>query len=268
MKKTIYGLFVATLLITGAVFANDYYNHSGIPATGSPGSSSQMRAEFSAIESGFSSLPNLTGNANKAVVVDGGGTSLTVTTGGLALGGNFTISGAFATTLTVTTSTNVTLPASGTLATRATAETFTNKLYEFPATQVTSLNANTLDDYEEGTWTPNVGGSATYTTQEGFYVKVGRMVMVTCNMTINAIGTGSATTISGLPFTTDAGTSTGALFWSSAAVSPVYAIARLNTSSTSVLLQGITAAGATISTLSMMGSGTNIRFSSTYMSQS
>lgn len=30
----------------------------------------------------------------------------------------------------------------------------------FPATQNASSNANTLDDYEEGTWTPTVGSSA------------------------------------------------------------------------------------------------------------
>jgi hypothetical protein len=35
----------------------------------------------------------------------------------------------------------------------------------FPAAQSASSDANTLDDYEEGTWTPNVGGTATYTLQ-------------------------------------------------------------------------------------------------------
>ena len=138
----------------------------------------------------------------------------------------------------------------------------------FPSTQVASAGANTLDDYEEGTWTPDVGGSATYTVQEGYYVKIGQLVTVTCNMTVNAIGTGSATTISGLPFTTGAGTYTGALFWSTAAVAPVYAIARANTSSNTVVLQGITAANASISNISLMGSGTNVRFSIAYRASS
>ena len=70
----------------------------------------------------------------------------------------------------------------------------------FPATQSASTNANTLDDYEEGTWTPNVGGTATYQAQTGEYIKIGRFVYATFDMIINQIGTGSTTGISGLPF--------------------------------------------------------------------
>jgi hypothetical protein len=49
----------------------------------------------------------------------------------------------------------------------------------FPATQSASTDANTLDDYEEGTYTPTVvtaTGTPSYSYQEGFYVKVGRLV--------------------------------------------------------------------------------------------
>jgi hypothetical protein len=47
----------------------------------------------------------------------------------------------------------------------------------FPATQSASSDANTLDDYEEGTFSPTISGwSGTYTTQKGFYTKVGRLV--------------------------------------------------------------------------------------------
>ena len=49
---------------------------------------------------------------------------------------------------------------------------------KFPATQVPSADANTLDDYEEGTWTPVLGGSGgtsgqTYAAQAGTYTKIG-----------------------------------------------------------------------------------------------
>lgn len=70
----------------------------------------------------------------------------------------------------------------------------------FPATQSASTDVNTLDDYEEGTWTPSIGGNATYTVQTGSYVKIGRLVYIQANLTINVIGTGSTTVISGLPF--------------------------------------------------------------------
>lgn len=54
---------------------------------------------------------------------------------------------------------------------------------QFPATQVSSADANTLDDYEEGTWTVNfldaqTGGNASATTATGYYTKVGRSISV------------------------------------------------------------------------------------------
>jgi hypothetical protein len=75
----------------------------------------------------------------------------------------------------------------------------------FPATQSASSDANTLDDYEEGTWTPSVGTFATtgttYYSQTGTYTKIGNVVHIRANLHINSIGTGSATAITGLPFT-------------------------------------------------------------------
>ena len=71
---------------------------------------------------------------------------------------------------------------------------------KFPATQNASADANTLDDYEEGTFTPSLGGTTTYTTQLGKYTKIGNVVAVSFAVTVNAIGTGSTTTMSGLPF--------------------------------------------------------------------
>jgi hypothetical protein len=63
-------------------------------------------------------------------------------------------------------------------------------------------SANLLDDYEEGTWTPTVGGTSTYTVQAGSYTKIGRMVYLNFDMRINLLGTGSSQYISpaSLPF--------------------------------------------------------------------
>jgi hypothetical protein len=72
----------------------------------------------------------------------------------------------------------------------------------FPASQSTSSDANTLDDYEEGTWSPSVGGNATYTSQVGRYTKIGNIVSVYFDITINILGTGSTANITNLPFTT------------------------------------------------------------------
>jgi hypothetical protein len=78
----------------------------------------------------------------------------------------------------------------------------------FPATQSASSDANTLDDYEEGTFTPFLGGSGgnptgvTYSNQLGKYVKIGKQVTVSgiLSFTTYTGGTGSIQ-ISGLPFT-------------------------------------------------------------------
>ena len=63
-----------------------------------------------------------------------------------------------------------------------------------------TADANALDDYEEGNWTPNVGGTATYSTRMGRYQKVGNIVHAQFEITISSIGTGNAVVLSGWPY--------------------------------------------------------------------
>jgi len=76
----------------------------------------------------------------------------------------------------------------------------------FPATQSASTNANTLDDYEEGYWTPTIQGAGgnptiTYAYQTGTYVKVGRLVYISGRLTVSTKSGGSGDfSIGGLPF--------------------------------------------------------------------
>ena len=70
-----------------------------------------------------------------------------------------------------------------------------------------NTDANTLDDYEEGTWTPVLGGSSgqsgqSYDSQVGHYRKVGNIVVASCYIILNTLGTVSGTyvSLSGLPF--------------------------------------------------------------------
>ena len=83
----------------------------------------------------------------------------------------------------------------------------------FPATQSASTNANTLDDYEEGTWTPTIRGSTvsgTYTpsTTTAYYTKVGNVVTVWCFVDMRS-GTATGGTgvllLESLPFNYKAG---------------------------------------------------------------
>ena len=66
-----------------------------------------------------------------------------------------------------------------------------------------TTTSSLLDDYEEGTFTPSVGGNATYNSQIGKYVKIGRSVTIKLEVHINVIGTGSTSTITGIPFAAD-----------------------------------------------------------------
>jgi hypothetical protein len=80
---------------------------------------------------------------------------------------------------------------------------------KFPATQVVSADVNTLDDYEEGTWTPIAAaqtGSITSYTSDGTYTKIGDLVFVRGRVLLTNVGTAGGTlNMSGLPFTTSAG---------------------------------------------------------------
>jgi hypothetical protein len=76
----------------------------------------------------------------------------------------------------------------------------------FPATQSASTNANTLDDYEEGTWTATMGTSTSGTitigtANQGFYTKVGRVVTVCGQFNVASVSSPVGEwQILGLPF--------------------------------------------------------------------
>ena len=77
----------------------------------------------------------------------------------------------------------------------------------FPATQSGSSDANTLDDYEEGTWTPAQGSGITLVgtfSSSGKYTKIGNMVflqgLVAGTTSVALANAGVIAT--GMPFTT------------------------------------------------------------------
>ena len=76
----------------------------------------------------------------------------------------------------------------------------------FPATQSASSDANTLDDYEEGTWTPTLtfGGNSTgiaYSTRVGLYTKVGNIVTIAMEIQLSNKGSSTGSIwVTGLPF--------------------------------------------------------------------
>jgi len=74
-------------------------------------------------------------------------------------------------------------------------------------TNAAGMTSETLDSYEEGTWSPGLsfgGGTTglTYTTQTGFYTKIGRLVQCGGTVIVDDVGSSTgAAKLTGLPFT-------------------------------------------------------------------
>jgi hypothetical protein len=121
----------------------------------------------------------------------------------------------------------------------------------FPATQSASTDVNTLDDYEEGTFTPSVlfGGAAVGQTGTfaGFYTKVGNQVFAT--ITIGLTAKGSSTgfiSIGGLPFTSNSNANyramSSSVTWGAFVTSYVYMLGLLTTNVSYIDMYAATAA--------------------------
>lgn len=246
----------------------------------------------SAVASTYDALLKTTDNGpvtgSLKTVTDGLGndTALQVSSAGVKSTGTFSVDGATTLTGAVTAPAGVTgpltgnvtgdlngqvgnvTPAAGAFTTLAASGLISANggQIKFPATQSASSDANTLDDYEEGTWVPSLGGTATYTTQAGTYTKIGRIVHINGRLTINSIGTGSTGVISGLPFTagSDYGVSVG-WFQSIATTGYVSVSGFVVSGTTTIHTSGLASGGDGVtSPANIFKSGTDIIFSATY----
>ena len=151
---------------------------------------------------------------------------------------------------TVVTNTNnaTTINANGNLVLNGGTATASGVGITFPATQSASSDANCLDDYEEGTWTPLVtfgGGSTglTYASRGGVYTKVGNIVKVTCYVALSNIGSSSGQAqLSGLPFTAF-GAYQSCTYWAGQTTFSGMLEAYVSPSTTGISLQQLTTGG-------------------------
>jgi hypothetical protein len=77
--------------------------------------------------------------------------------------------------------------------------------------QAAGMTSELLDDYEEGTWTPEYffdgGGTVTHGTRSGSYVKVGQFVLASATIRSTGVsGVSGNLYVSGLPFTSNSST--------------------------------------------------------------
>jgi len=136
-------------------------------------------------------------------VVIAGDTSGTITLQAPAVSGSSVL------TLPATTATLATLttPSFGTtIGVGAATASASGAGITFPATQSASSDANTLDDYEEGTWSPNQGSGITRVgtfSSSGTYTKIGNLVFIAGKISATTSISCSAGGIlsSNLPFT-------------------------------------------------------------------
>jgi len=122
----------------------------------------------------------------------------------------------------------------------------------FPATQSASTDANTLDDYEEGTWTPTQGAGLTVVgafSSSGRYTKIGRSVSISGRIAgATSIATTAGTVMMGaIPFS----------------IAELTAVGTMANGSLNVL-GGVGAFGTTAYSLTTIGATSVIDFSLTY----
>jgi hypothetical protein len=126
------------------------------------------------------------------------------------------------------------------------------------------MTSELLDWYEEGTWTPSLGGTATYTKQAGRYTRVGRLVTATGTLTVNSLGTGITSSILGLPFV--AGGISGEVYggtvsyFANVDTNVTSLFLRVNPTTSQIDIGATTAAQATVSTVNIFNNGTTLAF--------
>jgi hypothetical protein len=147
----------------------------------------------------------------------------------------------------------------------------------FPATQSASSDANTLDDYEEGSWDAafTAGTSGTITIgfggnyNKGFYTKVGRLVTVTGDFYVASVSAPvGAVRITGLPFpcTNDLRAFAGvAIYPFGLAVGAITSIVGCINGNTSSIIISKFSTGTVSDLAGDMQSGAEFRISATYM---
>lgn len=129
-----------------------------------------------------------------------------------------------------------------------------------------SPSAWTSGDVEEGAWTPNVGGNASYFIQKGKFRRDGRKVTVQFDLHINTIGTGNQSAILGLPYAVGSETGSGSVGYYVNLALNVYTLnIRAEALNANLMLSGATASASGISSsIAALGDNSRVIGTCTY----
>jgi len=221
---------IGTTLTTAADWDWDYISTTTITGTGA-----NVLGTSPTITTATLASPNITtaltltgaaGTAGQALTSGGSGVAPTWTTIAATPGGSTTQlqynnAGAFGGISGVTTD-GTRITASTTIGVGGATPSTSGSGITFPATQSASTNANTLDDYEEGTWTPidSSGSGLSFTGVSAYYTKIGNMVFATFALTFPGSSSSAINVIGGLPFTSATGEAMNAFNVSYTSYSP------------------------------------------------
>jgi hypothetical protein len=147
------------------------------------------------------------------------------------------------------------------------ANTLTGQV-QFPATQSASSDPNTLDDYEEGTFTaaatPGVSGSITLDANTCRYTKFGDVVTVTGALSVASVSSPIGNlSITGLPFTASLSSAASVMCSGLTGLTNEHTQGNVVAASTTTQIFTILN-GVTSSLADNVQAGTIIRFSATY----
>ena len=107
------------------------------------------------------------------------------------------------------------------------------------------MTSQLLNWYEEGTWTPSLGGTTTYSVLQGRFTRIGRMVFIWFDIRVTLIGTGSQSTVTGLPYSAASTGSLNIAFFTNLLTNAVYVSGLF--SGTTFILCGLPGAGPSMS---------------------
>jgi hypothetical protein len=126
-----------------------------------------------------------------------------------------------------------------------------------------NTDANTLDDYEEGTFTPTWSGYGTekINSTSGKYVKVGNQVTVYIKLVTGTASDASSVAVNNLPFTISGDIGAGSIYHNTAGLRDMQIVTRFNSNSTTCLLDGVLSGADT--TIKYVGTSPAIGGSST-----